>query len=56
MTRNIFIAVGLLAVVASLAMFMVGSNSSHMSELKEFWWAPLPVAIICFLVASKKKA
>lgn len=48
--------IGVLAVIASIAMYMVGKDSSHLSELKEFWWAPLPLALICFLVAGMGKS
>jgi hypothetical protein len=33
-------------------MYMMGKNSSHLTELKDFWWYPLPLAVICFLVAA----
>ncbi len=47
--------VGLLAVIASIVMYRMGKNSSHLSELKDFWWYPLPLAVICFLIAGAKK-
>ncbi len=47
--------VGLLAVIASIVMYKMGKNSSHLSELKNFWWYPLPLAVICFLIAGAKK-
>jgi hypothetical protein len=56
MSKRVLSIIGLLAVVASIVMYMVGKDSSHLSELKDFWWAPLPIALICFLAASKKKA
>jgi hypothetical protein len=54
MSKKVLSAIGILALIASLAMYMVGKNSANLSELKDYWWAPLPVALICFLVASKK--
>jgi len=56
MNKKVFFGiVGLLAVIASVVMYRMGKNSSHLSELKDFWWYPLPLAVICFLVAGTKK-
>ena len=56
MNKKIFFGiVGLLAVIASIVMYRRGKNSSHLSELKNFWWYPLPLAVICFLIAGTKK-
>ncbi len=56
MSKKIFFSIiGLLAVIASIVMYKMGKNSSHLSELKDFWWYPLPLAVICFLVAVSKK-
>ena len=46
---------GVLCIVASVAMYMIGKNSSHLSELKDFWWMPLPLAAIALLLAAKTK-
>lgn len=56
--KTIFAIIGILAVIASIVMYKMGKNSSHLSELKSFWWYPLPLAVICFLasVAGKKQA
>jgi hypothetical protein len=53
--KIIFGTVGALALIAAAVMYKVGNNSSHLSELKDFWWVPLPLAIICFLVAASSK-
>ena len=50
--KAVFGAIGVLAVLAAIVMFFMGKNSSHLSELKDFWWYPLPLAVICFLVAA----
>lgn len=47
---------GVLCLVAAGAMYLIGDNSSHMSELKDFFWIPLPLGIILFLVGKKKAA
>lgn len=53
--RTVFLVVAVLALVASIAMYMLGTTSSHLTELKQFWWAPLPVAVIFLLLASRKR-
>lgn len=50
--KVVFGVIGILAVIASIVMYRMGKNSSHLSELKDFWWYPLPLAVICFLVAA----
>jgi hypothetical protein len=52
--KSLFYALGLLCIVASVTMYMVGKTSSHLSELKDFWWIPLPLAAIALLLASKR--
>ena len=53
--KAVFGILGVLCLVASAAMYMIGSNSSHLTELKDFWWIPLPLAAISLLIASKSK-
>lgn len=53
--KTVFGVIGVLSVIASIAMYVIGGNSSHLSELKDFWWAPLPLAAICLLVAGSSK-
>ena len=50
--KVVFGVIGVLAVIASIVMYRMGKNSSHLSELKDFWWYPLPLAVICFLIAA----
>ncbi|MEK9159735.1 MAG: hypothetical protein AAB383_03315 [Patescibacteria group bacterium] len=52
--KKIFQVIGSLALIASIAMFIVGSNSGHLTELKDFFWAPLILAVVCFFAATKK--
>lgn len=49
--KTIYGILGLLALVAAVAMKVVGKQSSHLSELQEFWWYPLPIAFLCLLGA-----
>ncbi len=53
--KTVFGTIGILAVIASIAMYVIGGNSSHLTELKDFWWAPLIVAAICLAVAGSSK-
>ncbi len=53
--KAFFLVVALLAVVAAVVMYVVGKDSSHLSELKDFWWYPLPLAALCLLAAMAGK-
>jgi hypothetical protein len=48
--------VGLLALVAAIYMYIKKGNP-RMTELENYWWIPLPIALICFIVVgnSRKK-
>jgi peptidoglycan/LPS O-acetylase OafA/YrhL len=50
--KAIYGILGLLFVVAAVVMYAVGNKSSHLSELKDFWWYPLPLAALCLLGAA----
>ncbi len=56
MNNTLLLIVGFLALGSAWAMRIIGGNSSHLSELRDYWWVPLPLALICFLAASGKKA
>ncbi|MFN8242877.1 MAG: hypothetical protein U0X40_02380 [Ferruginibacter sp.] len=51
--KSIFSLLGGLCIVASIAMYMIGSNSGHLTELKDFFWVPLPLGAILLLLASR---
>jgi len=53
--KTLFLILGVLCIGASIAMYMIGKNSGHLSELKDFWWVPLPLGAISLLLASKTK-
>ncbi len=55
MKKNLFLALSILCFVAAAAMYKIGNDSSHLSELKDFFWVPLPLGIICFIIYSKKQ-
>ena len=39
---------GLLCGAAAVAMFIVGGSSSHLSELRDWFWLPLPLGGLSF--------
>jgi len=45
----IFIILAVVCVVAALVMKQVGETSDHLSELKDYYYIPLPLA--CVLIA-----
>jgi magnesium-transporting ATPase (P-type) len=53
--KAVFGTIGVLAVIASIAMYVIGGKSSHLSELKDFWWMPLILAAICLAIAGSSK-
>jgi hypothetical protein len=53
--KTVFTILGAIALVASAVMYKVGRSSSHLSELKDFWWIPLPLGILCLLAAGASK-
>ncbi len=52
--KSLFYILGVLCLVASAAMYFIGKESSHLSELKDFWWIPLPLGALALLMASRK--
>jgi hypothetical protein len=52
--KSLFYILGVLCLVASAAMYFIGKESSHLSELKDFWWIPLPLGALALLIANKK--
>jgi hypothetical protein len=55
MVRKIAFSLSSLCIVASGVMYNIGTNSSHLSELGDLFWLPLPLAAVSFLVGLKKK-
>lgn len=50
------LTLGIFAILASLGMYVVGSNSTHISELKDFFWVPLPLAVLLIAAAFGKQS
>ena len=55
MNKKFLSVLGSLCIIASALMYFIGKDSSHLSELKDYWWIPLPLAVLCFLIAGRKK-
>ena len=53
--KTIYSILGSLCIIAAIAMYTIGKGSSHLSELKDFWWMPLPLGAILLLLASRSK-
>jgi hypothetical protein len=53
--KTVLAVVAVLAIVAAVVMYRTGHRSSHLSELKNFWWMPLPLAALCLLATGSKK-
>ena len=53
--KKIAAIIAALAIISAIVMYMVGSSSGHLSELKDFFWVPLPLAAICLFIAFGKK-
>ena len=51
----LFLLLGIICVGAAIAMYIIGNDSSNLSELKDFWWVPVPLALVSFGGAFKKK-
>jgi len=52
--KSLFYILGVLCLVAAAAMYFIGKESSHLSELKDFWWIPLPLGLLALFLANRK--
>jgi hypothetical protein len=44
-----------LCFAAAVAMYFIGKDSSHLSELKDFFWVPIPLGIIALVLYYKNR-
>ncbi len=44
-----------LCFAAAVGMYAIGTSDSKLTELKDFFWIPIPLGIICTIVALRKK-
>ena len=54
MNKTVLIVIAVLAITASVAM-KVMAKDSHLTELADYWWIPLPIALLCLIGASVQK-
>jgi len=52
--KKLFYVLGVLCIIAAAAMYFIGKGSSHLSELSDYWWIPLPLGALLLLLANKK--
>jgi hypothetical protein len=55
MNKILLIIVSTLAFSSSIAMYIIGKDSSHLSELYDLFWIPLPLGVLALLGALKTK-
>lgn len=53
MNKTLLLVLAVLALAASIGM-KVMSKDSALTELEDFWWIPLPLALILLILANKK--
>jgi hypothetical protein len=54
MNKNALYIIAVLAIAASIAMKVMARNG-RTTELANYWWIPLPLALICLIAAEAKK-
>jgi hypothetical protein len=55
MNKTLLFIIASICIIASVAMYVIGSGSSHLSELKDFWYTPLPLGLLAIFGALRKK-
>lgn len=53
MKKSIYLILSILAFGASIAMYFIGKDSSHLSELYDVFWIPLPLGVLTLIGAFK---
>ena len=48
------IILAIVCIGAAIAMYIIGNDSSHLSELKDFWYIPLPLGLFALIGAFRK--
>jgi len=51
--KTVFGFLGVLALIASAAMYKIGNSNSHLTELKDFWWVPAPLGLLLIILAGR---
>ncbi len=53
--RTIYRGLATLCFVAAGAMWYIGGNSGHLTELRDFYWTPLPLGVVLSLMGARAK-
>lgn len=53
--KAFLIILAILCIGAAIAMYVIGNDSSNLSELKDFWYIPLPLGVFALIGAFRKK-
>ncbi len=54
--NKLFSSLAALCFLVAFVMFSVGNTNSHLTELKDFFWVPIPLGVILGILAFKKKS
>ena len=53
--RIFFIILGALCVISAAVMYSFKVDS-HLSELGDYWWVPLPLSVASIIVAARSRS
>jgi len=54
--KKLLTGLGVLCFAAAAAMYFIGSSNGHLTELKDFWWVPLPLGALLLAIGMRKPA
>lgn len=55
MTKRTYYILGVICIIAAGAMYFLGKEDPKLTELKDFWWIPVPLAALFLILANRKK-
>jgi hypothetical protein len=55
MNKIVLVIIALICFIGATVMYVIGSDSSHLSELKDYWYLPIPLGIIALFGLVQKK-
>lgn len=53
--NSIYISLGVVALIIAAAMYIIGGNNGHLTELRDTFWIPIPLGIILIALGFKEK-
>lgn len=53
MNKTLLLVLAVIAIAASVGMKIM-SKDSALTELEDFWWIPLPLALVFLVLANRK--